>query len=316
MTPRPAHPTQPAARPSPPGRVLCLGDALVDLIAESWAEEVAEAKAFFPHFGGTVANVAVAAAAQGVPVALAGGAGADSWGRWLRDRLVREGVDVSLFELAPDAQTQLALVTVDSGGEPHYEIYGQAGQTVAGVLGDRVEEEVERSAAVVISSNTLVGPEERELTMRVRQTALDLGRPLIFDANLRLHRWRTRAEAAARANACVPRALLVRATASEAAVMTGEDDPEAAATALVKAGARLVVLTLGRDGAILRGELRADAKGVPARVLSTMGAGDVLTGTLIARLAQSRFYPPSVAAALPAAVSAAARACEHWGSLD
>ena len=34
--------------------------------------------------------------------------------------------------------------------------------------------------------------------------------------------------------------------------------------ALVKAGARLVVLTLGADGAILRGELRADVPGSPA----------------------------------------------------
>ena len=75
-----------------------------------------------------------------------------------------------------------------------------------------------------------------------------------------------------------------------------EEDPEAAATALLKAGTRLVVLTLGEQGAILRGELRAAVPGVAARVLSTVGAGDVLTGTLVARLAQSDFYPPSVAA--------------------
>ncbi|HEY1523571.1 MAG TPA: PfkB family carbohydrate kinase [Solirubrobacteraceae bacterium] len=306
----------PRVRSGGPSRVLCLGDALVDLIAERWVQEVAQARAFVPHFGGAVANVAVAAAAEGAPVALAGGAGADTWGHWLRERLVREGVDVSLFELFPDAQTQLALVTVDSGGEPHYDIYGQAGQAVVRVLGERVQEEVERAAAVVIGSNTLVGPDERELTMRVRETALELERPLVFDANLHLHRWRTRAEAAACANACVPRALLVRATAAEAAVMTGEDDPEAAASALVKAGARLVVLTLGRSGAMLRGELRADAPGVPARILSTIGAGGVLTGVLIARLVESRFYPPSVAAALAASVTAAARACERWGSLD
>ena len=46
--------------------------------------------------------------------------------------------------------------------------------------------------------------------------------------------------------------------------MTGEDDPERAALALVKAGARMVVITLGAEGAILRGELRADVAGVPA----------------------------------------------------
>jgi sugar/nucleoside kinase (ribokinase family) len=152
--------------------------------------------------------------------------------------------------------------------------------------------------------------------MRAREAALELERPVIFDANLRLHRWRSRADAAASANACVPGTLLVRATAAEAAVMTGEDDPEAAASSLIKAGARLVALTLGAKGAILRGELRANAPGPPARVLSTIGAGEVLTGILIARLTESRFYPPSVAAALRDAVAGAANACERWGALD
>jgi fructokinase len=269
-----------------------------------------------PHLGGSAANVAVTAAAAGAPVALAGGAGAEPWGEWLRDRLVLEGVDVSLFELVPETQTQLAVVTVDSAGEPHRELYGQPGQTVVRSLGKRAEEEVRRSAAVLITTNALEVTDERELTMRVRETALELERPVIFHAGLRPQRWRTRAEAAACANACVPRALLVQASAAEAALMTGEGDPEAAASALVKAGARLVVITLGRSGAILRGELRAVAHGAAARVLSTIGAGDVLMGILVGRLAASRFYPPSVAAALPAAVAAAARACERWGALD
>ena len=84
---------------------------------------------------------------------------------------------------------------------------------------------------------------------------------MIFDPNLRLHRWRSAADAAASANACVPGALLVRCNAAEAALMTGEDDPERAALALVKAGARLVVISLGAAGAMLRGELRADVPG-------------------------------------------------------
>src|SRR5207237_5065800 len=113
------------------------------------------------------------------------------------------------------------------------------------------------AAALFISSNTLVGPEEREITMRARDAALELERPVIFDPNLRLHRWSSRADAAASANACVPDALLVRANRAEAALMTGEEDAERAALALVKAGARLVVVTLGPDGAILRCSLRS-----------------------------------------------------------
>src|SRR5207247_10867334 len=130
---------------------------------------------------------------------------------------------------------------------------------VEGALGQAVQ----ASQALFFSSNTLVGEPEARLTMEARRQALELCRPVIFDPNLRLHRWPTAAAAAAAANACVPGAALVRANLEEARLMTGEEDPERAAAALLKAGARLVVITLGPEGAILRGEMSADARGVP-----------------------------------------------------
>jgi sugar/nucleoside kinase (ribokinase family) len=299
-----------------PVRTLCLGESLVELICERALDDLAQADAFVPRFGGAIANVAVAAARHGARVALAGGVGDDVWGRWLLARLRAEGVDTSLFELIGGSQTPLAAVALDADGEPTYEIYGEAIATVVDALGDRVEPAVRDSAALLISSNTLVGADERAVTMRTVELARELGRPVIFDPNVRLHRWRSRTDAAASVNACVPGALLVCVNAAEAELMTGEDDPERAALALVKAGARLVAITLGRDGAILRGELRADAPGAGAEVVSKIGAGDSLTGILLARLALSDFYPPAVAAALPEAVAASARACERWGAID
>ena len=91
--------------------------------------------------------------------------------------------------------------------------------------------------------------------------------------------------------------------------MTGEDDPERAAVALLKAGARMVVITFGLDGAILRGELRLDVDGVPTTVVSA-------AGVLLARLAGTAFYPAAVAASLPEAVAESARASERWGVLE
>jgi sugar/nucleoside kinase (ribokinase family) len=290
-------------------RTLCLGEALVDLIGE-------RPDAYVPHFGGAVANVAVLAARAGGDVALAGGAGDDAWGRWLLERLEREGVDVSLFELVEGGQTPLALVSIDASGEPSYVIYGEGIATVVHALTDRVEQAVNGSAALFVSSNTLVGDAERAVTMRARELALGAAKPVIFDPNLRLHRWRSPADAAACANACVPGALLVRATADEAALMTGEADPERAALALADAGASLVVITLGPHGALLRGASSADVPGVPAEVVSTVGAGDALTGVLLGALSSSGFDPESVARSLPDAVEASARACERWGSLE
>jgi fructokinase len=299
-----------------PTRVLCLGEALVDLICERPIEDLSQATTFVPHFGGAVANTAVVAARAGAEIALAGGAGADDWGHWLRGRLEGEGVDLSLFELIEGRQTTLAVVAVNAAGEPRYQIYGEPIDTIVPALGSRLEDAIEASAALFLSSNTLVGSEERALTMRARELALELERPVIFDPNLRLHRWSSHADAAASANACVPGALLVRCNQPEAELMTGEEEPERAALALLKAGARMVVITLGSGGAMLRGELRADAPGGPADVVSAIGAGDVLMGFLLARLAVTGFYPPAVAAGLQEAVVRAARACERWGALE
>lgn len=308
--------SSPSPDPPPGAPLVCLGEVLVDFVCERPLENMTDGQAFVPHFGGSVGNIAVTAARHGARVALASGAGDDPWGRWLRDRLRREQVDLSLFELVPDALTPLAVVAVGAGGEPSYQIYGESIATVVHGLSGRVEEAMSAASGLFFSSNTLVGPDEREVTMRAREVALGLGRPVMFDPNLRLERWRSRAEAAATVNACVPGALLVRANAAEAALMTGEQDPDRAALALVKAGARMVLITLGAEGALLRGELRLDVDGRSANVLSTIGAGDVLTGVVLARLASSGYYPSAVGASLPEAVAESSLACERWGALE
>lgn len=298
--------------PPPSGApTLCLGDAIVDLVCERQVAAVSDADAFVPHLGGAAATVAVIAARHGARVALAGGAGDDAWGGWVRERLRREGVQTDWFELVPAARTPVALAAVDSEGEPSVSSYGGP---IVGGLSDRVKDGVRASAGLFIR---VCGPEEIEVTMRARELALSLERPVVFAPRLCVARWRLRVEAAAAANACVPGALLVCASAGDAALMTGEDDPERAALALLKAGARMVVIRLGAfEGAILRGELRLDVDGVPASVISKIGAGDAFVGVLLARLAMSAFYPSAAAASMGDAMAEAASACERWGALD
>jgi fructokinase len=303
--------------------VLCLGEALVDMVCERPVATLAEADAFVPSPGGGSANVAVVAARHGAPVALAGGAGDDAWGRWLRDRLEAERVDTRWFRLAEEERTRLAFAAVDELGEAAYTLYGEDPRAVLAALGggadadgrDPARDALAACDGLFLTTNLLVDPEERELVLSLRERALEDGKAVVFDPNIRLHRWRLRSQAQSYANACVRGALLVRATLEEAQLMTGESDAEMAARALLKGGAKLVVLTLGAGGALLRGELRLDVPGVQARVRSTVGAGDTLTGVLLARLALSGWYPAAAAAALPDAVEAAARATESWRAI-
>lgn len=298
-------------------RTLCLGEALVDLICRKPVSAMAEADAFVPSFGGATANVAVVAARRGARVALAGGAGDDAWGEWLRARLEREGVGLEYFRLVPGARTPIAFVTVDGSGEPSFHIYGDAIETVVTAIGDRLAEAVEACGALFIASNTLVGEQERVLTVAARERALELGRPVVFDPNFRLHRWPSATRAADASRELVRGAFLVKCNAEEARLLSGERDPEAAAAGLLAAGARHVVITLGADGALLRGgRMTLDVPAPAVRPVDATGAGDALMGVILARLAETDYYPSAIAAALPDAVAEAARTAERWGALE
>jgi sugar/nucleoside kinase (ribokinase family) len=298
-------------------RTLCFGEAIVDLICHRPAASLAEADAFVAHQGGVSANVAVTAARAGAAVALAGGAGDDGWGAWLRDRLDAEDVGLEWFRLAAGQRTALAFVTVDEHGEPTYELHGDTIAAAIAGLKRRLLDAVAETDALCFSSNVLAGKAEAALATSARERALELGRPFVFDANIRLGRWeRSSGRAGAACGACVPGAFLVKCNAAEARMMTGEAHPEKAAASLLAAGAQHVVVTLGARGAILRAPgLRRDVAGRPATVLSTLGAGDVFLGVVLAALCKTDFYPPAIAAALPDAVEEAARTCERWGAL-
>lgn len=289
---------------------------MVDLVCERQIGSLEQVSSFVPHFGGTVANIALLAARGGAKVTLAGPLGDDPWGGWLRSQLQHAGVEVGRMRPVPGASTRIGLVTIDDHGEAAYAHYGAAAGLVAAAVGPELEEAVASCGGLFLSSDTLASEEERALSMRARELALAADRPIVFDPNVRFHRWSSRADAAASSNACVPGAVLVRANLAEAQLLTGEDELERAAQALLKAGARNVVITLGADGAIVRGKLRLDVPGVPAAVLSTAGAGDAVTATLLARLEASEWYEPVIAAGLRDAVAAGARACERWGAVD
>jgi len=296
-------------------RILLLGEALVDLVCERPVAGLADADAFVPHPGGAVANVASVVARLGAEASLAGGAGNDPWGRWLWSRLESDGVDLRWFELHDDVQTPVAFVAVDHAGEPTFRVYGQEVAQPMDALRESIGEAVEQCGALFVSSNTMASDDERAVTLAAREHALTLGRPVVVDPNFRLHRWPTAARAAAEVRELIPGAMLVRCNAAEAEILTGESDPAAGAESMLAAGAEHAIVTLGARGALLRGRgMRLDVPGVPARAVDTTGAGDTLTGVLLARLAASAFYPPTLAMALPEAVEHAARATEHFGA--
>jgi sugar/nucleoside kinase (ribokinase family) len=298
-------------------RIVCLGEALVDLVAERPAADPTDVDGFVPHFGGALANVAVQAARRGAAVSICGGVGDDPWGHWLARRLLEEGIDTTDFVHERGGRTPLALVTVDERGEPSYAIYGSTTGLGLVPAAERIGPAIRRASIVLLASNTLLGEQERRLTLGARAQALEEGKLVVVDANMRPNRWADHQAMVDATLELLQGAFLAKMNRDEAEWLTGEADPAKAAEALRGDVARNVVVTSGERGAILRGQggLAREVAGVPVLPKNTAGAGDAVTGVLLASLAASGGYAPALNVALPDAMQAAARVVQEWGAV-
>ncbi|HSI80681.1 MAG TPA: PfkB family carbohydrate kinase [Solirubrobacterales bacterium] len=296
--------------------ILCLGEALVDLISDRRARSFADAGCFRPHFGGALANVAVASSRAGAPTALAGAAGDDEWGDWLCDRLAAEGVDLSWFERLRGEPTPVAFAIVDQAGDPRFQIYGESIAAAVAAVEPRLDDALAAADALVFGSTTLASEGERAATLRARELALERGVRVCFDPNIRPNRWGgDPVPAIAASRELVGGSFCVRANREEAVAIAGEDDPRRAADAIAEMGAEIAVVTLGAGGAVIRGACEADAPAAEVEVVSTLGAGDAFMGTLVAEIAAREWDPARAAEALAPALEAAGDACTRLSAL-
>lgn len=307
----------PSAVP-PGGRLVCLGEALVDLICPDPVVDPAEARRFEAHFGGALANVAVAAGRAGAEVALAGGCGDDPWGRFLRDRLEREGIDLTFQAVLAGVRTPFAFATLDAEREPAFDIHGAGIDAAIGALLGRGAEIVEAATAVAFSSNTLVDSRSQEVTREVCEAAVAAEVPLLFDPNLRSGRWTDRERPRELCLEFARDAAVLKCNLGEARWLLGSEKPSAgeAAEELVELGPALTVVTAGSDQLAARGACSLELTPPPVEMVSPLGAGDLFMGTLAAGLLEGGWDLGRAPAAIVRAAAASAEACERLGAFD
>ena len=259
--------------------VVCAGAATLDTILSlprhPAPDERIVATELVRAGGGPAATAAVCLARLGVAVYFVGAVGDDEAGRAIRAGLEREGVDVSELRLVPGARSAESAILVESP---------TARRTIATFLGT-------------------VGPLElgtraRELCRRADWTHVDhVGYPAVRDLDVRL---------SVDGGNPIP-GLDLAAVSLYAPTESALRDAFGDAAAALAAGAETVVVTRGADGSIAytRDGDVIEAPPVSVEPISTLGAGDVFHGALLAFLVRGT----SLAEALRAANAAAALSC-------
>ncbi len=294
--------------------IVCLGEALVDLIAVG---EESEGEPFQMHSGGALANAAVAIVRAGGKAELAGGSGDDRFGSFLRERLLAEGVGLDHHHILPGLRTPFALVHLGGDGEPEFAIWGDGIETGLAGLSGREEQLIEDAEGLVLGSNTLVEDPGLAVTMRAAKLAGESGVPVMFDLNLRPGRWQDLELGLERCRPLIGASALTKCNLGEARLLTAQPelDAGAAAEAVVALGADLAVVTEGAHGSVSRGWAEAWASDTAVADPQPLGAGDAYMGTLVAGLIAGDFDPTSINEVMGAASRAAAEACERVGAI-
>ena len=95
--------------------IVTIGEVLIDLTQTG--KDARGIPQFAANPGGAPANLAVAASRLGAQTAFIGKVGADAFGRYLKEVLVENKVDVSAMAVDADHPTTMAVVSVDATGE-------------------------------------------------------------------------------------------------------------------------------------------------------------------------------------------------------
>lgn len=265
---------------------VCLGEALVDFVADVSGVSLIECPGFRKAPGGAPANVAVGLARLGVESAFLGKVGEDPFGHFLEQTFAAAGVDTRWVRFDPSARTGLAFVSLQSNGERDFVFYRNPSADML-YRPDEIPDDALTGCRVYhFGSITLIQDPSRAATLDAAERARLEGALISYDPNLRAPLWPDLDTARSEILAALPIADVVKVSEEEAEFLYGPGSREDHAKRMLEAGPRLVALTRGAAGCYLvTAQCALEVPGFSVDVVDTTGAGDgfvagMLTGLL------------------------------------
>lgn len=262
--------------------VVAIGEPLIALVAQQTGVPLVEVSGYDVHVTGAELNTAVGLARLGHRVAFAGRLGAEPFGLVVRRRLAMEGVDTSWLtddERATGMLFRNLRSTV--GSEVIYRRAGSAGSCIT--PDDITPAIAQLPPDGIVLTTGVTAAICPDTTGAIVQLARSAGRRLCVDLNYRSRLW-SPTDAATGLHALAAGAHLVAASLDEASLVTGHTNAEAAAQALLAAGAEIVVLRHDRVAASwftrgARAPTVVRSSALPAT--DPVGAGDAFMAGLL-----------------------------------
>ena len=264
-------------------KVFCIGELLIDFVAEKQGSDLSKAVEFTKKAGGAPANVACAISKLGGQSAFIGCVGKDPFGGFLLRILEEMGVETQLAQRS-ETFTTLAFVSLAENGERDFVFSRGADRELKYV--PAIKKEFHKNIAHFGAATALLGGSLEESYSRYFFDALTQDTFISFDPNYRVDLWKDNdAQFIKKANPFIEKSHLCKFSLEEAQLISGKADITAACAYFHEMGTKIITITLGAEGTLV--SLEGDqytVPSIPVKAVDTTGAGDAFIGCLLQQL--------------------------------
>ena len=280
--------------------LICVGRAAVDLYGEQIGGRLEDMQSFAKYLGGSPANTAVGASRLGLRCAMLSRVGDEHNGRFVREALAAEGVDVSQLRTDPTRLTALVFLGIRDRETFPLVFYREQCADMGLCVADVDPAFIATARALLISGTHLSQPQTCDACVAAMHAAKAAGTRVVLDIDYRPVLWGLTSpglgeqryvrsdEVSAHLQSVLPLCDLVVGTEEEIHIAGGDPDNLAALRRIRELSPALIVMKRGPMGCVaFDGAIPANlddgvsGPGFPVEVFNVLGAGDAFMAGLL-----------------------------------
>ena len=304
-------------------KILCIGEALIDMICTDTGSSLSKGEHFLKKPGGAPTNVAAAIAALGGDVLLSAKVGADPFGQQLIDVMKDFGVSTIWMVQDKNYFTTFAFVSLMKDGERDFVFNRGADRELS--ESDLEGIDLDECSIIHFGSATAFLPAPlQDAYKSLLQKALDKNIFISFDPNYRQLLWKNNTDLFIEQSwYFMERCHFFKVSDEEAMLITGSDSVFDATTILSEKTNATFAITLGKEGTMLvHQKNRTIVDSIPVKSIDSTGAGDAFVGAVLYQLSN---YSLQMIQAMSIedwkiiianGNKAGARTCEYMGAME
>lgn len=251
--------------------ILTVGELLVDMITAKYDDNI-NCDEYHRFFGGSPANIAMNVKMLGVKSQVVSAVGNDGFGKFLINHLRQSNINTSYIQQVDYAPTSMVVVS-KSKSTPIPIFYRSADYQL--LYTQKLEEAVKKSKILHFSSWPISMVPARYTIEKVIELAKKNKSLICFDPNYHPMLWQQGEDGKEYVKSVLSDIDIIKPSEDDAERLFGKDSPENQVDKFLNLGVKLVIMTLGENGAIIsNGKETMKLHTLAKEVVDVTGAGD------------------------------------------